>query len=81
MTTVIVYYSIGLSTDPLNFFAFLFALINLIFCAASYGQLIGCVFTRPETASQLAPQMIVPLNILGGFYTNVAKLPVWVRWV
>eukprot|EP00347_Sterkiella_histriomuscorum_P019137 403342807 len=80
-TTLIVYFAIGLSLNFTDFIAFFFSLSCLIYCAASYGQIIGCIFTRPETASQVAPQLIVPLNIVGGFYTNVKLLPIYIKWL
>ncbi|CDW72976.1 abc transporter family protein [Stylonychia lemnae] len=81
ITSIVIYFGLGLELAFYKFFGFFFSLSCLILTAASYGQLIGCIFTRPETASQVAPLMIIPLNIAGGFYTNLSNLPKWVQWL
>lgn len=70
-TTVVVYFGIGLKAEPENFFGFFFSLTNLIFFAASLGYLFGCIFTAPGSSNFVSSQILMPLNIMGGFYANI----------
>ncbi|CDW89923.1 abc transporter family protein [Stylonychia lemnae] len=80
-TTSIVYFGIGLRAEPECFFAFFFTLMNLIFYAASLGYLFGTIFTAPGSSNLVSSQILMPLNILGGFYSNVKLIPVWFSWL
>lgn len=80
-TTIVVYFGIGLKLEVENFFGFFFALVSLIFYASSLGYLFGTIFTAPGSSNFVSSQILMPLNILGGFYANVKLVPVWFSWL
>eukprot|EP00347_Sterkiella_histriomuscorum_P009865 403339578 len=80
-TTIVVYFAIGMKPEPENFFGFFFALLNLTFYASSLGYLFGTIFTSPGSSNLVSSQILMPLNILGGFYANVKLVPVWFSWL
>lgn len=80
-TTIIVYFGIGLRADAVGFFGFFFTLVNLIFYASSLGYFFGTIFTAPGSSNLVTSQILMPLNIMGGFYTNLNLLPNWFSWL
>jgi len=79
--SIMVYFVLGLEPEPANFFEFFFAILNLVLFSSSLGYILGQIFTSPFAANVVSSQIMMPLNILGGFYTNLALVPVWFVWL
>ena len=76
-----VYFGIGGYPNAWGFFRFYFVMILLDFTASAFGQMISVMFNQPEAAVQIYPLFILPLLILGGFYTNSGNVPGWIGWL
>jgi len=77
---VICFYMLDLEHggDRLIWWLFLFFLLNQT--GISLGMFIGSVVSRTETAVALMPIIVLPSMIFGGFYVNLQKLWVGIRW-
>ncbi|GIY38002.1 protein white [Caerostris extrusa] len=84
MTSVlvcIVYWMIGLNTDPKAFFICLAIMILVANTAASFGYLVSCLSSTLSVALSLATPLIMPLVLFGGFYLNANSVPVYFIWL
>jgi len=82
LISAISYWMIGLNNqEPYRFFMFLLALELTSFAGGSLGLMLGCIFPNPEMAVSLAPIVVVPFMLFGGFYININSIPVWLRWL
>lgn len=77
----IVYFGIGLYPNMWAWLRFTFVVLLLGFSASAYGHFISIMFTTPETAVAVVPIIMLPLVILGGFFTNSGSVPSWVAWL
>ena len=80
LSTIIVYFGIGLTISAGKFFMFAFILFLVCFIAVAIGTFISSLFKRAETAVLMVPVIIMPLMILGGFFANSDGVPHWIRW-
>ena len=47
----------------------------------SMGYLISCIFNDFTVANMLAPILMMPFMLFGGFYANLNSLPGWLVWL
>lgn len=78
---VIAYWMVGLNPGADRFFIFLLITFIISVTAQSFGQLISAVAPKPEVALALAPVLTTFMMLFGGFYMNVANIPVYFIWV
>lgn len=77
----IVYFGIGLYPNVWAWLRFTFVVLLLGFASSAYGHFISILFNTPETAVAASPIILLPLVILGGFFTNSGNVPSWVGWL
>jgi ABC-type multidrug transport system permease subunit len=67
----IVYFMIGLSTDPMSKFG-IFLLICVLesLCGNALGLSLGAMFSNVRIATALMPMIFIPLMLFSGFYVN-----------
>ena len=74
------YYLIGYNP---HFEAFLFYIITGILISlagVSFGYFISCLCSTTDVALAFGPPIIVPLQLLGGFFINVKSMPSVLSW-
>ncbi len=80
--TPITYFLVGLSTTQVSsFFINLLFCIMVSLCGNAMAILLGCLTSDVKVASGLAPLFFLPLLMCSGFYSNIASLPLYTRWV
>jgi ATP-binding cassette, subfamily G (WHITE), eye pigment precursor transporter len=47
----------------------------------SMGYFISCVFSDMTVANMLAPILMMPFMLFGGFYSNLRSMPAWLGWL
>ena len=47
----------------------------------SMGYFISCVFNDIAIANMIAPILMMPFMLFGGFYSNLKSMPVWLGWL
>ena len=77
--TAITYFAIGYEADVDKFFFFALAMCMIVICAASYGMVISAVFKHG--ADSLAPVIMMPLILFGGFFANAGDYPGYITWI
>ncbi|CDW76556.1 abc transporter family protein [Stylonychia lemnae] len=78
--TVIIYFGCGFALTAGQFFYFYLILLLLVLCASSFGYFLSSIFNRETTAVEVAPIILMPLQLFSGFYTNAGYYPVWISW-
>lgn len=78
---VIAYWMVGLNPYADRFFIFLLISFVMSVTAQSFGQLISAIAPKPEVALALAPVVTTLMMLFGGFYMNVANIPVYFIWL
>ena len=78
---IIIYFGIGLVNNAWSFLKFLFTVILVGFLSQLYGLTLSVFFNQPEAAVGIAPIFMLPLMILGGFFTNSGTVPAWFAWL
>lgn len=81
LTSIIVYFGIGLTITVGKFFNFLLILFLLSFSAIATGTLISSLYANAESACLAAPIFVMPYAILGGFFVNSQEIMVWIKWI
>ena len=77
--TTLTYFAIGYELDVGRFFFFAFAMCMIVICAASYGLVISALFK--QGADTLAPVVMMPLILFGGFFANAGEYPGYITWI
>lgn len=49
--------------------------------ATSVGYLVSSIFSKAEDAVNIAPIIIMPMILFGGFFSNSANYPAWLGWL
>jgi len=80
LSSIILYFGMGLVVNAGHFFMFYFILILLMFAATGVGFFVGCLFSHITTAFTFAPALMTPMILFGGFFANNATIPIWIRW-
>ena len=73
------YFAIGYELEVAWFFFFSFAICMIVICAASYGMVISAAFKH--AAVDLAPIVMMPLILFGGFFANAGDYPGYITWI
>jgi len=82
LLSLVVYWMIGLNTsNSIPFFKFLLAMISLVMTSTTMGLFLGCLLPHAEAAVSLAPILIIPFMLFGGFFANLSSIPVWISWI
>jgi ABC-type multidrug transport system permease subunit len=79
--TLIVYWMVGLSSTPTQFFTYLLVMISTAFTGASFGLLVGSIVTDAKSVSIAVPLIFEPSMLFAGFFKNLINLPSWIGWI
>ena len=79
LVSLITYFGIGFTLSWVQYLKFVVSLSFEIQCATAYGYLISCSIQDPSTAAIVAPVIVQPILLLGGFYANIGELAPWMR--
>jgi len=77
----ICYYMVGLNPNFGRFCFFHLVSILMSFVGNAQGMFCGSLFDDPNTAVNIAPLMIMPFMLFGGFYKNSDDMPSWNKWI
>jgi len=71
----IVYFSVGLNSDP-NKYAICLGINMMVWLAGSgYGLVISTFIPRLEVAMAMTPILVIPLMVMAGFFVNQNNIP------
>lgn len=74
----IVYFAVGLEDGFENFIFFTFTVIILVYAGSSLGMFMSSVLKK--SADMLAPVVMLPFILFGGFMTNAGAFPDYISW-
>jgi len=77
--TVMTYFTIGFTISASQFFGFYASLAMCTLAAISLGYMISAAFASPTTALQIAPVVVMPLMLVGGFFSNGGTMPIYIE--
>lgn len=75
------YWFVGLSSTPEQFFTFYLIVFLSNLCGMSLGLLAGSIADTPQGANGAALLIMIPFFIFSGFFKNLSNLPGWVGWI
>lgn len=78
---IVTYFGVGLTLKAGHFFMAYLINLLLVICASSFGYFLSSIFEQEETAVALAPVIMMPMMLFGGFFSNSAQYPVWIGWL
>ncbi len=81
LSTIILYFGVGFERTAGQFFYFYLVLFLVVMNASSFGYLCSSIFSKAETATGLAPIIIMPILLFSGFFSNSGSYPVWIGWI
>jgi len=80
--SLITYWMVGFNMlDASRFFLYWFSLVIISIASGSLGLLLGCMLPNAEVAITLAPVVIMPFMLFGGFFMKIDLIPIWLRWL
>ena len=79
--SIIIYWAVGLNSDPGRFGIFLVILILESLAALGLGMIVSVISPSVEAANALGPPIVIVLLLFGGFYINIDSLPTGSEWV
>lgn len=77
---IVTYFGVGLTITAGRFFMAYLINFMLVICASSFGYFLSSIFDNEEMAVALAPVVIMPLMLFGGFFSNSGSYPDWIGW-
>eukprot|EP01137_Pigoraptor_chileana_P033008 Opistho-2@23287 len=77
----IIYWMIGLNTEPGRFFTFLLLLVTTVLAAQSLGQVISAAAPSMQIANAVGPIVMILFLLFGGFYLNSADIWPGFYWI
>ncbi|XP_071442996.1 protein white [Hetaerina americana] len=79
--TCVSYYLIGLNPEPSRFMYALLIVTLVANVATSFGYMISCLSKNVPMALSIGPPVIIPFLLFGGFFLNIASVPVYFKWL
>jgi ABC-type multidrug transport system permease subunit len=79
--SLIIYWFIGLSSTPGQFFTFYLITFFGNFCGMSMGLLVGSIFRDSWSAVFGSLLVFFPFAVFSGYFKNQSNLPGWVGWI
>lgn len=80
--SVIVYWMIGFNTTSAGpFFLYFLASLAVTLSAGSLGLLLGCMLPNAEVAVTVAPVVLLPFMLFGGYFANLNNIGKWLSWL
>jgi ABC-type multidrug transport system permease subunit len=81
LQSLIMYWFVGLSSTPEQFFIFFFIIFLSNLCGMSIGLLAGSLTADPKNANGISMLILIPFLIFSGLFKNQANLPAWIGWI
>jgi len=81
LATLIMYWFVGLSSTPGQFFITYLIAYLLTVNGLSLGLLLGAMIEDQKAVAEVTPILLLPLVLFSGFFKNSASLPRWIGWV
>jgi len=79
--TSILYWMVGLNPDVLRFFVACGIILLVTQVVLSVGYFLSCLSPNVDVALAIAPVVIIPFMLFGGFFLNSDSVPVWLSWL
>jgi len=79
--TSIFYYMVGLNPLFERFLVTNLILLIVVQVVVSFGYFISCLASDLQVALALAPPLIIPLMLFGGFFLQSSSIPDWLIWL
>jgi len=79
--TSILYWMVGLNPDVLRFFIACGIILLVTQVVLSVGYFLSCLSPNVDVALAIAPVVIIPFMLFGGFFLNSDSVPVWLSWL
>ncbi|OXA56819.1 protein white isoform X2 [Folsomia candida] len=77
----ITYYMVGFNPDFDRFLIACLVVVLVANVACSFGYMISCISGSVTMALSLAPPLIIPFMLFGGFFLNKGSIPVYFVWL
>jgi len=77
----IMYFMVGLDPKVDKFFINVGIVELVVQVVVSFGYFISCLSSSVDVALGIAPAIIVPFMLFGGFFLNNESVPVWLDWI
>ena len=81
LQSLILYWFVGLSSTPQQFFIFFLIILLINFNGMSLGLLLGSVVHDMKSVSSITPALLLPLLVFSGFFKNRNNIPGWIGWI
>jgi len=81
ITLTILYWMVGLNPGAENFLIACAIVLLVVQVVLSLGYLLSCITPNVDIALAVAPVLIIPFMLFGGFYLNTGSVPVWLSWL
>lgn len=81
ITLTILYWMVGLNPNAERFFIAAGIVLLVVQVVLSLGYFMSCISPNVDIALALAPVLIIPFMLFGGFYLNNGSVPVWLSWL
>lgn len=78
---VIFYFMVGLDIKVEKFFLALVIVLLVVQVVLSMGYFMSCVSPNVEVGLALAPVVLIPFLLFGGFFLNSLDVPIWLIWL
>ncbi|EAR86576.2 ABC-2 family transporter protein (macronuclear) [Tetrahymena thermophila SB210] len=82
LSSIIVYWMIGLNTDnpgKVLFLIFVCAIQGIT--GLGLGYLCGCIFQNAQVSIAVTPMLLIPFMLFGGYYKNQGDYASWIGWI
>eukprot|EP00092_Neocalanus_flemingeri_P095212 GFUD01121127.1.p1 GENE.GFUD01121127.1~~GFUD01121127.1.p1 ORF type:complete len:639 (-),score=177.01 GFUD01121127.1:95-2011(-) len=77
----ILYWMVGLNPEADRFFIAAGIVLLVVQVVISLGYFMSCIAPNIDIALAIAPVVIIPFMLFGGFYLNSGSVPVWLSWL
>ncbi|XP_059079534.1 protein white-like [Tigriopus californicus] len=77
----IFYWLVGLNPDGGRFVIAIVIAICLVQAVISFGYCVSCWASSVQMALAIAPPVMIPMLLFGGFFLNSDTVPVWLDWI
>ncbi|KAJ2999805.1 ATP-binding cassette sub- G member 2, partial [Globomyces sp. JEL0801] len=76
-----IYFIVGLSTTPTQFFTFMLIIYLQSFVANNFGLLISSAVPSVQVGQIITPLCLLIFMLFGGVLLNIDKVPEFLRWI
>ena len=77
----IIYWIANLNPEAERFFIALGIIILVLQVVFSLGYFLSCALPTVDIALAIAPVLIIPMMLFGGFYLNTSSVVAWLAWI